>query len=75
MAGQPPPIGPEQTILEVVYNYPQTEPVFRRYDGQAGVCLLCQALFDTLAEAAAKYGLSLGDLLADLQGAVLSHNS
>ena len=57
------------TILEVVYHYRQTEPVFRKYDEEAGVCLLCQALFDSLAEVAAKYGLNLENLLADLQKA------
>lgn len=69
MTRQVPPIGPEQTVLEVIYHYPWTEPVFRRYEEQTGVCLLCQALFDTLAEAAIKYGLDLEGLLADLRKA------
>ena len=64
-----PEINPDMTILEVVYHYRWTQAVFRRYEREAGVCLLCQALFDTLADAAAKYGLNLENLLADLQKA------
>jgi iron-sulfur cluster repair protein YtfE (RIC family) len=69
MTEHAPEIHPDMTILEVVYHYRRTEPVFRKYDEDAGVCLLCQALFDSLAEAAAKYGLNLENLLTDLQKA------
>ena len=62
-------ITPEMTLLEVVYQYRNTEAVFRRYEREAQGCLLCQALFDTLAEAAAKYGLELDRLLQDLREA------
>jgi hybrid cluster-associated redox disulfide protein len=61
------PITPEMTIVEVLSQHRQTEEVFRRYEGEAQGCLLCHALFDTLAEAAAKYGLDLDRLLKDLQ--------
>lgn len=33
----------------------------------AGVCLCCQALFDSVANLAPKYGLELEKLLADLE--------
>ncbi|MFZ5452598.1 MAG: hypothetical protein ACOZF2_12145 [Thermodesulfobacteriota bacterium] len=59
----------DMTILEVVSRFRQTEPVFRRYDEEAGVCLCCQALFDPLQEVARKYGLNLPSLLADLERA------
>ena len=36
-------------------------------EAEAQGCLLCQALFDTLAQAAAKYGLDLERLLQDLR--------
>ena len=62
-------ITPEMTILDVVSGFRQTEQVFRRYDAEAGVCLCCQALFDSLKEAARKYGLDLKRLLADLEEA------
>ena len=67
----------EMTLLEVVHQHRSTEGVFRRYEGEAQACLLCQALFDTLAEAAAKYGLDLDRLLQDLREAAAgeSHES
>ena len=60
-------ITPEMTLIEVLHQHRQTEAVFRRYEGEAQGCLLCHALFDTLAEAAAKYGLDLNRLLQDLE--------
>jgi hypothetical protein len=60
-------ITPEMTLIEVLHQHRQTEAVFRRYEGEAQGCLLCHALFDTLEEAAAKYGLDLTRLLNDLQ--------
>ena len=62
-------ITPEMTLIEVLHQHRQTEAVFRRYEGEAQGCLLCHALFDTLAEAAAKYGLDLDRLMRDLQEA------
>lgn len=59
-------IRPEMTILDIVASHPRTEAVFRKYDRQAGVCLCCQALFDSLHETAIKYELDLDALLDDL---------
>jgi hypothetical protein len=64
-------ITPEMTLLEVLYQHRQTEEVFRRYEGETQGCLLCHALFDTLAEAAVKYKLDLDELLKDLQEAAI----
>lgn len=61
------PLTPDLTLLEVLSRWRQTEAVFRRLEEEAGVCLLCHALFDTLAEAAAKYKLDLERLLIELQ--------
>jgi hypothetical protein len=63
-------ITPEMTVLDVICQCRQTEEVFRKYDAAAGVCLCCQALFDSLANVAGKYGLDLERLLADLEGVV-----
>ncbi len=60
------------TILDIVDRYPQTEAVFRKYDRQAGVCLCCQALFNSLHETAEKYNLSLEILLDNLKAAISS---
>jgi hypothetical protein len=63
------PITPDMTLIEVLHQHRQTEAVFRRYEGEAQGCLLCHALFDTLAEAADKYKLDLDKLLKDLREA------
>jgi hypothetical protein len=60
-------INPEMTVLEVLFRHRQTEHIFRKYDAAAGVCLCCQALFDSLADLARKYSLELEKLLADLE--------
>ena len=65
-------ITPEMTLLEVLHRHHRTEAVFRRYEGETQGCLLCHALFDTLAEAAAAYGLDLERLLQDLRQAAAS---
>jgi len=62
-------ITPDMTILEVVSEFRKTEPVFHRYDEQAGECLCCQALFESLEAAAQKYRLNLDQLLVDLEEA------
>ena len=55
------------TVLDVVSKYKQTEAVFKKYDEQAGVCICCEALFESIKDVAAKYGLDLEGLLADLE--------
>lgn len=66
----PPAITPDMTVLEVVATYRETEAVFRHYDSQAGECICCNALFDSLQEVAGKYGLGLEALLTDLRATV-----
>ncbi|MDD3579927.1 MAG: hypothetical protein PHW74_02770 [Desulfobacca sp.] len=63
-------IRPEMTILEVISLNRRTEQVFRKYDQAAGVCLCCQALFDSLAEVAQNYRLNLEQLLAELESVI-----
>lgn len=58
---------PEMTILDVVSRYRGIEAIFRKYDEQTGICICCQALFETLREVAEKYGIDLGQLLAELE--------
>lgn len=59
-------IRPEMTVLDVVSKYRQTEAVFKHYDLQAGECICCQALFESLQDMAARYRLDLERLLSDL---------
>ncbi|WP_353616778.1 hypothetical protein [Desulfovibrio sp. Huiquan2017] len=62
-------VTPDMTLLDIVHRYRATEPVFRARDEQAGECLLCKALFETVADVAARYGLDLDALMADLEAA------
>jgi len=64
-------ITPDMTILEVVSGFRETESVFHRYDEQAGECLCCQALFESLEAAAQKYRLNIEQFLADLEEAAV----
>ena len=41
-----PEINPAMTILEVVYHYRRTEPVFRKYEEEAG-CAFCARRYST----------------------------
>lgn len=63
-------ITPDMTLLDIVHAHPATEAVFRSRDAAAGVCLLCTALFDTVADVAARHGIDLEELLAELNAAV-----
>ena len=60
------PVTPEMTLVEVMSQWRSSEDIFNAYEAQAGTCLRCHALFDTLEEAAQKYHLDLTKLLADL---------
>ena len=62
-------ITPQMTVLDVVSQYRQTEAVFKSYDAAAGECICCNALFETLQDAADKYSLDLVRLIRDLEQA------
>ncbi len=66
---------PGMTILEVLSRHRPTEAVFRRYEALTGDCLLCHALFDSLAEVAARYHLDVDRLLADLEDCLSAPSS
>ncbi|NWG01934.1 MAG: hypothetical protein HXY44_03625 [Syntrophaceae bacterium] len=63
-------ITPNMTVLEVIDRYRTTESVFKKYDEQAGVCICCQALFETIGDVATKYRLNLDQFLLDLEDAI-----
>ena len=62
-------IHPEMSVLDIVSRYKQTEIVFKRYDAQAGECICCQALFDSLLEVAKRYHIDLKSFMVDLEAA------
>ena len=57
----------DMTVLDVVSKYRQTEAVFKQYDQQAGECICCRALFESLQDVAARHKLDLEELLTDLE--------
>ena len=59
----------DMTILEIIEKYPETRPVFDAYGARCGSCLCCVSLFETVAAVAARHGLALASLLADLNRA------
>jgi len=54
-------------ILDVLTWYPAAQKLLAEYDRQAGVCLCCEALFDSVAEVAARCHLPVEQLLARLR--------
>ncbi|MEG6506097.1 hypothetical protein [Nitratidesulfovibrio sp. 1201_IL3209] len=65
-----PRVTPDMTLLDVVHAHPATEAVFRSRDAEAGVCLLCTALFDSIETMAGRHHLDLSTLLDDLEQAI-----
>lgn len=57
-------------VLDLVAEHPATQDVFRAYDAQAGCCLLCQGLFETISGLAARFGLDRAALVSDLERAM-----
>ncbi len=60
-------ITPDMTVLDIISKHRQTEGVFKKYEQEAGECICCDALFDSLENLAQRYGLDLENLLADLR--------
>jgi hypothetical protein len=63
-------IDPDMTILDIVSKYRGTETIFKKYDNKAGVCLCCEALFNSLKDIADKYGMNLEEIMTDLKKAI-----
>ncbi|MBN1829877.1 MAG: hypothetical protein JW884_12145 [Deltaproteobacteria bacterium] len=59
----------DMTLVAVMEQFPAAEAVFRMYDSQAGTCLCCQALFDTIDDIVERYGLDGDALLRELREA------
>jgi hypothetical protein len=60
-------IHPNMTILDIVSKYRETEAIFKKYDNKAGVCLCCEALFDSLKDIADKYCMNLEEIMNELK--------
>ncbi len=58
------------TILDIMSRHRETEAVFKTWDRRAGECICCQALFDTVPQAADRCGLNLDQLMGELNALV-----
>ena len=54
-------------ILDVLTWYPTAQELLAEYDHLAGGCLCCEALFDSVAEVAARCDLPADQLLTRLR--------
>ncbi len=61
-------------LIDIVYENPRTEEVFREYDQQTGTCVLCKHLFDTVDELAVQYDINLKELMVNLERAVFTEH-
>ena len=64
-----PCIEPGMTVLDIIDRHRETQAVFQAWDGRAGECICCRALFDTVRQVAERYGLDLERLMAELNAA------
>ncbi|MBW2646734.1 MAG: hypothetical protein JRE23_11235 [Deltaproteobacteria bacterium] len=62
-------IHPEMTVIDTITRYRETEKVFKKFDKKAGVCICCEALFDTIRVVSEKFNLELDSLLSELKTA------
>lgn len=60
----------DHSILDVVEKHPAIQAVLERYDQEAGECICCNSLFETIGEVAEKYGIDLQSFLEDINTAV-----
>ena len=54
------------TPLDIVEKYPETEHIFREYDAILGECLLCNYLFDSIGDIAAKNKINIEEMIEHL---------
>lgn len=57
------------TVLDIVSDNKGAIDIFKKYDAQAGECICCGSLFETLENVAEKYGIDLNNILNDLNNA------
>ncbi len=59
-------IYPNMTVLDIVSDNKGAIDIFKKYNAQAGECICCASLFETVEDVAEKYGIDLNALLNDL---------
>lgn len=62
------------TPLDIVEKYPETEHIFREYDVILGECLLCNYLFDSIDDIAAKSEINVEEMIERLNKNIALHH-
>ncbi len=63
-------INPDMSVLDVLSTCRETEDVFREFDADGGACICCDALFESVRDAAAKHRMNLDKLVQRLNETV-----
>jgi hypothetical protein len=61
----------EMRVLDIVEKYPECQEVFHRYDEKVGACIMCEQLFNSLAEMSVFYGLEIENIISELEKAII----
>ena len=64
-------IEPQTSVAEIMQRWPETIPIFLKYQTSCVGCLM--ASFESLESAAAVYDLPLEQFLRDLEAAIVLH--
>ncbi len=60
-------VSAEMTVLDLISTFKETQEVIRAFDAQAGECILCNSLFDSLRGMTEKYGLDLNIVMQEVR--------
>lgn len=60
-------INPDITLLDLIYDFPQTEKLFRKYETLTNICIMCEHIFATLDEVSLILNCSIDELLKEVK--------
>lgn len=55
----------KMTLLEIVEDNQKRIEVFKKYDEQAGTCLMCNHLFESIEDVCKKFGLDAQQIIEE----------
>lgn len=65
-------IKPETILLDVIYEHPQTEKLFRKYEELTGICIMCEHLFAALDEVSLILNCNTDELITEIKDVINS---
>jgi hypothetical protein len=57
----------KMSLLDIMHKWGGTEAVIKSYDNQAGTCLCCSHLFDSLESVCMRYKIPVDELIKKLE--------